>query len=194
MSEFKAILLEGLFFLSEDPYPDSQGLIKAGFTNLMVQTDDGLVKSVYDTLRPFVGERVQLASHHLPNNPPDVSLWGGGSCFWEPSGQCPFGHHERPQALFNVSGEGILEYDLNHSKGSGGWWLLRPDGTRDMLPFAHALRGHRSRVAVATLMTVDQMRDSLLASGALDTVEGLGKKVTELKDLVERLDQTLKED
>ena len=195
MSDFQAILLEGLFYASEEPFPDAHGVLRDGFNDLLVRPDSGPVKSVYATLKPFIGQKVQIAVHQLPNNPPDMTRWGGGSCFWqEAGGHCPFGHHENPHTLFNVSGQGFLIYDLDHSKGSGGWWLGRPDGGKEMLPLSHALLGHRGRVATATAMTVEELRDSLMESGDLGSIEGIGNRVNDLKDLIAGLGRAVKGD
>jgi hypothetical protein len=194
MSDFQAILLEGLFYDSEEPYPDANGVLRDGFNDLLVRPDSGAVVSVYKTLKPLIGQRVQFAVHQLPNNPPDMTRWGGGSCFWQEAGRCPFGHHENPHMLFNVSGQGFLVYDLDHTSGSGGWWLERADGGKEMLPLAHALLGHRGRVASATAMSVEQMRDSLMASGDLDDIEGIGNRVNDLKDLLAGLGRAVKGD
>jgi len=191
VSEFQAILLEGLFYTSDSPYPDAKGEVRAGFNDLMVRRDTGSPVSVYDTLLPLVGERIQFSTHHLPSMPPDINRWGGGPCFWEDVGHCPFGHHETPGRLFNIAGEGILSYDLNHATGSGGWWLDKFDGTRTMLPLSWALVGHRGRVAAATTLSVEQMRESLLSSGRGGDIEALGAKITDLRDLMEQLSKTM---
>jgi hypothetical protein len=194
MKDFQAILLEGLFYPSEDPYPDANGVLRDGFNDLLVKPDSGPVQSVYETLKPFIGERVQIAVHQLPDSPPNLARWGGGSCFWQDAGHCPFGHHEHPHRLFNVSGQGFLIYDLDHGKSEGGWWLEEPNGNRLMLPLALALTGHRARVATATALSVEEMRDALAASGELDSIEGIGNRVSDLKDLVSGLGQAIKGD
>jgi hypothetical protein len=65
------------------------------------------------------------------------------------------------------------------------------DGTRAMLPLIWGLVGHRGRVAAATVMSVEQMRDSLLSSGQGGEVEALGAKITDLRDLMEQLSKTM---
>jgi hypothetical protein len=192
-SEFQALLLEGVFYLSDELCVDSHGKSREGWNKLMVSTPEGVL-DVYDQLRPYVGQRVQLAVHHVPANPPDPTRWGGGCCLWEPHGVCLFGHHDRPMELYNVSGQGILVYDLDHSKSEGGWWLAHFDGSRTPLLLGHVLPGHQARVAAATLFDVEAMREKLVSSGGLDQVDALGSKVTELRDLVERLTQAIQED
>jgi hypothetical protein len=184
VSDFRAILLEGVFYLSDEPYPDSKGILRPGFNDLLVQPDQGPPGSIYAAIRPFLDGRVQIAVHQLPNMPPDLTRWGGGSCLWMGAGLCPFGHHKEPFRLFNVSGDGFLRYDLDHGRSEGGWWLDRPDGAREILPLAMAMAGHRGRVAVATAMTVEQMRDAVMSSGDLNSVEALGRRAEDLRDLV----------
>lgn len=192
MPEFNAILLEGVFYTSDEPYPDSNGVVRDGWASLLVQQEGGAPESVYETLRPFVGQRVQIAVHHLPDMPPNPTLWGGGSCLWQNAGHCPFGHHQNPFQLFNVSGQGFLEYDLDHTKGEGGWWLTKLDGGREMLPLQHVLAGHRGRIACATAMTVEEMRDALIASGQFDSIDALGQRVGDLRDLVAGISKATK--
>lgn len=188
--DFQAILLEGLFFLAEEPYPDSNGQVRPEFKDLLVQTPGGDKKSVYAALQPLVGQRVYVAAHHVPSNPVDPTKWGGGSCFWQPAARCPFGHHVNPHSLYNLTAEGTLVYDLDFQAGAGGWWVHGNDGGRHMLPWAVVLPGHTGRVAAATAMSVEQMRDSVLASGV--NVEGLGERATELRDLVVDLGKVVK--
>lgn len=190
MKDFQAILLEGVFYTSEEIYPDSKGQISEGFCDLRVQ---GQKKSVYETLASFVGQRVRIAIHQLPEMPPDLLRWGGGSCLWQDAGHCPFGHHETPHRIYNVSGEGILLYDLDHKANSGGWWIQRFDGVQEILPLAHALVGHRGRVACATVLTVEEMRDAVTNAGDFGTVEGLGRHVEDLRELVAGLNKVIKE-
>lgn len=192
MSGFHAILLEGVFYLGDEPYPDVNGETREGYTDLLVPHRDG-PKSVYDELLPLVGSKVRVAAHHLPMLPIDPARWGGGCCMFQEMGHCPFGHHEHPGRLFNVSEEGILVYDIDHSRSEGGWWVERFDGTRVPLPLAHALVGHQSRVAAATALAIDEMKDAVAESG-MDPVEALGGKITEMRDLAERLQGKTRKD
>ena len=195
MSEFNAILLEGVFYLSDTPCPDMNGVVCEGFNHLLVHQHDGTTPSVYDALKPFIGERVRVSMHHLPQMPINPTRWGAGSCLWEGTGvDCPFGHAKDPSRLFNIAEEGVLAFDLDHTKNSGGWWLETFEGRRIPLLMAYALGGHQGRVAVATAMSVEQMRESLEKSGGLDSVEALGSKVTDLRDLLSRLGKAVSED
>ena len=185
--EFQAILLEGIFFLGTDPYPDSNGETREGFCDLLVQEDPGKPsRSVYDILLPLVGQKVQFAAHHLPSLPIDPTRWGAGSCMWQSAGHCPYGHHERPGDLFNVSVQGVLVYDLDHEKSSGDWWVEQFDGKRVPLPLALVLAGHQARIAAATVMSVEEMRSALEKAGG-GSIDALGASVSNMQELLERL-------
>ncbi len=190
MGDFQAILLEGVFFLSEDPYPDSRGVELPDYRDLLVQTPTG-VRSAFATLRTLVGERVYLATHHVPSDPIDPTRWGGGSCHWQPAGICPFGHHNVPTRLFNLTAQGVLVYDLDHALKTGGWSVVGADGSHTILPLVLALPGHDGRLACATVMVAEQMRDAAMSAG-LD-VESLGKRTTDLRNLVADLSKAIKE-
>lgn len=194
MSEFNAILLEGIFYHGDNPYPDAHGVVRDGFRDLLVAPSAGATQSVYEALKPLVGRRVQLAVHHVPNMPIDPTRWGGGCCHWETLGDCPFGHRRNPTSLYNVADSGVLVYDLDHSSASGGWWLETFDGNRIMLPLAHVLPGHYGRVAAATLDAVDEMRDALAELGQLGSVEEIVSKATDLQGVLDRLRTLVKED
>lgn len=164
---FRALLLEGLFFNSHDG-------------DLSVRTETGEVLSVSDRLRPFVGESVQLALHHLPSSGLDTEAWGWGSCLWKPA-ECPAGHHLDPKHLFNFTAQGVLR--------DAPWKLHQFDGSVLDLDFA-AMPGHHGRFAAAMIPDVEKMREELeklSALSALPDVTSLGSQVEELKGVLERL-------
>lgn len=192
--EFQAVLLEGIFFLGTNPYPDAHGRTRDGFYDLLVQESPSkMARSAYDVLLPLVGQKVQFAAHHVPSLPIDPTRWGAGSCLWQASGSCPFGHHQNPGSLFNVSEQGVLAYDLDHEKGEGGWWIEKFDGGRVMLPLAHALSGHQARIAAATVLSVEEMRAALEEAGGVGSIDALGAKLSDVKDLLERLSKVNRE-
>jgi hypothetical protein len=164
MDDFKAVLAEGVF--------TRNGMAIHGPRDTTVEAE----------LRPLVGKRVRLAMHHLPPNLHNLNpdKWGGGSCLWQPS-PCPAGHHERPDYLFNLSAEGVLwdreKYD--------GWCIERLDGTILDLPF-RKMAGHHGRLAAATLIDVEKMRDALTPE-ALAGVEGLSVQADALREMLERM-------
>lgn len=166
MGGFTAILLEGIFY-------EEGG-------RLVARTETGAVTSVSDVLAPLQGARVQFAVHHLPPNPPNPQRWGGGSCLWEGTGApCPAGHGEHPLFLFNIASDGVL------GEESGTWFLDRFDGTRLPLQL-HMLVGHHGRIASATLLSVEAMRDVLGANG-VDGVADLGVRADDLREILTRI-------
>lgn len=170
--DFHAILLEGVFYVTDDG------------DDLMVQPPSGEDQKVADVLEPLLDKQVQFAVHHVPPMPPDPRRWGGGACLFQPA-LCPAGHHQRPNWLYNVSGQGTL------IRSGNGWALEKFDGSRTELQLHLYLTGHQGRVAAATMFSVEEMRDKLAQSGNLDSVDALGSKASDLRDLLARLQQTL---
>lgn len=162
---FHALLLEGVFNLGVD---------------FSCYTSES-TKDVAETLRPFLGQRVRVAAHHLPLRL-DSTRWGCGSCLWQDgqagAGPCPAGHATRPSWLYNVSVEGVLEPtdDLD-------WRVVGFDGTVTNLELRRMMPGHVGRILAATVLSVEQMRDALSASGLAGAVESLGS----LQDVLGRL-------
>lgn len=167
---FSAILLEGIF------YHDEQG-------TLMVQPYRGPKAVVNDALDPLRGENVRIAIQHLPQMPLDPQSWGGGSCLNQQQGHCSFGHHKDPHAILNVTAEGELQ---TPAESSSDWFVRSFDGIERRLPLGD-LVGHHGRVAAATMFSVEEIKDKLAEAGMLDSVEGLGVQVDNLRDLLERL-------
>lgn len=162
MGDFRAILLEGVF------YKNGVDLVCIG--------DKGK-DSVGENLSSFVGQRVQIAAHHFPPNSSNMGAWGGGSCLWQTSGHCPAGHHERPSWLYNVSAEGLLQ------ESESGWDVVVFGGATITLPFSHMLPGHHARVLVATVFSVEQMRDIVSTKG----LDGVVDSVGDLQSVLSRL-------
>lgn len=154
MSDFKAHLVEGVF----------SGDLRVGEDDLCAH------------LQSMVGTRVRVAAHYVPSTPPDPARPGAGSCMW-PVGQCPQ-HHGAPHWMFNVVGEGVLL-----TTGHGCWGVEQLDGRVTSLPLGEVLPGHYARVAVASVFTVDQMRDLVEGAGLSDVAD----KVTDLQGLLHRL-------
>jgi hypothetical protein len=161
--EFHAVLLEGLFYLDENGV-------------LQVRSDGGSIQSVETVLRPLVGEHIQLAVHHLPTGGVQPGAWGWGCCQWKPA-ECPAGHHNKPDFLFNFSGNGVLQQEP--------WRLNLFTGGSSEIDFAK-MPGHLGRLAAATVPDVEKMRDSL--ASLKESGSGvMGVKVDELRDMVQRL-------
>ena len=162
---FHVVILEGLFYLS-------------GVGELCVELETGSKEVVADYLSPMIGDRVRLAFHHTPPSRIDPSKWGGGCCHFQPA-ECPVGHHQNPAWLLNVSGEGILqrEHKLDpQGNERGAWYLAQFDGSKMDLPL-EGLIGHDSRIAAASVMDVEKMREALDGQD----IGGLIDQATQLK-------------
>lgn len=171
MNDFGIYLTEGVFSNDQE-------------IQLFV-SDGSILRNVSIDLDAYVGKRVRISAHHLPPSPIDPTAWGGGSCLCE--NYCPAGHHNKPTWLYNVSVEGEF------SKRSPGVWVVsKRDGTEEVLSFGTMLPGHHGRIALATLFSVDQMRDKVLSSGQAESVTGLGTQVDELKYLMKQLKKVMR--
>jgi len=189
MRDFDALLIEGVFF-QKDSDDDCMG-------GLHCQLDNGQQVSVINAMMRLNGSHVQISVHHLPPMPPDPTKQGGGCCLWggnDPRFQsaggttfCPFGHHKEPTKLLNVVANGILKLDVGFYDSETTFVVHQFDGTEVKLPFQHHLPGHYGRIAAATFVDIDKMKDILMKSGGLDAVEGMGQKATDLRDLLGRL-------
>jgi len=165
MEGFRALLLEGVFYNK-----DSQ---------LLCTSNKG-VENLFDMLTSVEGQRIKFAAHHLPPTlQPDPSKWGGGCCLWQPA-KCPAGHSEKPTWLFNLSVEGILV------RSNAVWSIESFDGKTTALPLQTMLVGHYARVAAATMLDVEKMREAV-ASQDLPNVEGLASRAEDLRKLLSRL-------
>lgn len=162
---FSLVLIEGFF--------DSSVRIAESSTISMTR--------VTGELTPLLGQQVRLAAHHLPADPIDPIRWGGGSCAYQASGVCPYGHHQDPTRMYSFSGEGVL------GQSGSDWTLTRFDGVQVQVGLGF-LEGHRGRVACAPLFDVEAMRDAVVSSGmGADLGADLGVRADELRSMLERL-------
>ena len=159
MPDFRACLIEGVF------YDD-------------LRCDSG--QNLQAELQLLEGQRVRLAAHYLPPSPPDRNRPGAGSCLW-PAGKCPAGHIANPLWLYTLSGEGTLL-----PKSRGVWALEGLDGQEQILPLGLLLPGHQARVAAASLLSVEEMRDAVAGAGLSDAV----KRVSDLQAVLKQKGRT----
>lgn len=131
-----------------------------------------------EALAPFVGQRVRLAFHQSFPRAPQPSIPGFGSCL---TSDCAF-HRLRPDLLLNVSVEGVLV------ENAGTYSITGFDGQVKPLPFEF-LAGHYGRVAAASLLDVERMREAVLAS---ENPEALAVQAASLRDVVEQIKQKTK--
>ncbi len=164
MSDFQAILVEGLFYLRDDG-------------SLFIEQDDGEHVSWDDTMAPVVGQHVQLAVHHLPPNGVEPDKPGAGSCQWPAGVGCPVKHDQFPDRLLSFHMEGVL---------SGSPWLMRKlDGTSFDIPW-RGMPGHYGRVGAATIIDVEKMREQL-AGLTPEALAATGVNVADLEIMLDRL-------
>lgn len=164
MAEFQVILEEGLFYEQEDI--------------LFVEHDGGTRSALPVVLAPLVGRRVQFALHHLPPDGLQPERPGAGSCRFPEGRGCPVRHDQHPDRLLAFHLDGVLKKDP--------WRLEKFDGTEVVIPFG-GMPGHYGRVAAATVLDVEAMRDALMK----DPSAAAGLKVRDLEAVLARLRETM---
>lgn len=167
MAQFQAALVEGLFFWENG--------------TIHIEKDGGERVALATVLQPLVGHRVQFALHHLPPHGLQSDQPGAGSCRFPGGVGCPVQHDQHPDRMLAFHLEGVLQADP--------WRLLKFDGSIVAVP-VQGMPGHYGRVAGATVIDVDAMRDALNRKGlnalptGLDAAE-LGKMLEQLRRKVE---------
>lgn len=161
MSDFRVILVEGLFY-EQDGHP-------------CVEEDGGRHVRLAEILQPVVGQRVQFALHHLPPHGVDESQPGAGSCRYPAGRGCPAGHDQHPLRLLTFHMEGVLQ--------ENPWRIEHFSGTTTPIPF-RGMPGHYGRLATSTIADVEAMRERLASLG-LGAVQGMS--VEDLEKVLERL-------
>lgn len=155
-------LLEGVFYEGPDG-------------TLMVADGPRGAASVTDALLELEGTKVILLAHHLPPDPPDPARWGGGCCMYEPSGECPVGHHERKGYLYTFKHAGTLE-----CRGSK-WGVTTDQGRHE--PWLESLVGHRSQIVISAIPDVEDLKAKLNLDEQPKTLEDLEARITAMRDL-----------
>lgn len=156
MSDFQAILVEGLFYENDG--------------ELFIEQDNGEHVSFAETLAPVVDHRVQLALHHLPPNGVKPGKPGAGSCQFPGGVGCPARHDRQPDRLLSFHMEGTLRKDP--------WRLEQFNGSVVVLPLG-GMPGHYGRVGGATIVDVEKMREQLAGL----TPEALAAAGVDARDL-----------
>lgn len=134
---------------------------------------DGVRQSVDAVLSGLVQREITVQLHHLPPQPVDKTLPGGGSCLW--GGHCPHGHQSRPGWLHNQSMSGVLSNEQEGEWRVGGS-LLR----LGLMP------GHYGRLIV--------MDDEALKGPPPDaSVDELLKEAGQMANLLEALKGAIRE-
>lgn len=169
MLDFNAILVEGLFY-------DKDGA-------LHIEKEGGDHVSLADVLAPVVGQRVQMALHHLPPSGIDPSLPGAGSCRFPGGRGCPAGHERAPDRLLSFHMDGVLRADP--------WRVERFDGTVHRIPVG-GMPGHYGRVGAATVVDVEKMREALSGLN-VEEILGQGLGAQDLEGVLERLKKAMEQ-
>ena len=108
-----------------------EGLVSVSDSGL-VSEDMGVVTPIDLTL--YENQSVLMSISHWPWKPYE-SRWGLGSCYWTPTGKCPFGHQDYPDKMLNWNQSGTL------TQNDGVWSV-----GGEILPEVKFLDGHRCRV------------------------------------------------
>jgi hypothetical protein len=169
LSDFTAILVEGLFYEQDG--------------QLQIEQDDGTHVSVVETLAPVLGQRVQFAIHHLPPDGPVPGEPGAGSCRFPGGVGCPSHHDKQPNRLLSFHLEGVLRAEP--------WRIERFDGSTAPIPFV-GMPGHFGRLATATVVDVEAMRDSL-AGMDLEALAAKGLGGGDLQEVLDKLQKAMKQ-
>jgi hypothetical protein len=142
----------------------------------------GHESSVAACLAGFKDKAVLVSLHHTPPDPPDVQHWGAGCCMWEPTGQCPYGHHHDPNKMYHLRMEGVLRRE-------GPDWYVGL--TR--LEF-DPLEGHKSRLVITLTEPPVELTESLMDMDLQDVdPEALSQRLNKLQGIMSGLSSILDE-
>lgn len=159
--EFQSVVIEGIFAVDLN---DGQRTFVAY---------EGQSIFVDDELSPLQGRNVILSAHHVPPSPIQPEKWGGGCCYWEPTGKCPAGHRENPSFLLDFCARGVL---LRQDRK---WLIRREDESVVEVPLS-LLVGHSSRILIATVFD---------PAKRVSDIENLESQVGDLRDMLIQLQE-----
>lgn len=176
---FNAILEEGVFYTTADLDRFKKKQFVPHTEIYLVQNNKK--KYISEIIDPFIGKEVMISMHYLID--PNLHFkWGYGSCHMESLGWCPCNHHsEDPRRVINISQEGVLRVGNPLDLGEDEHVFLEQfDGTRFYLPF-YLLVGHSSRIAMATVIAVGEMKDTVMQE------EDLAEQLSNLEEMMNKL-------
>lgn len=151
--------LEGLFFSENGSF--------------LCQGDEGSL-TVCDSLLPLSGKEADLFLCHKPPSPVQPDRWGGGSCYWEPSGKCPAGHHNISSLILRVKEKGVL-FEKNKQ------WVVRTERGVVELPFG-MMEGHTGIFAGCSSLDLESVQSVDYSSMEVSQVEILSKVLDKIKN------------
>lgn len=150
---------------------------------------DGAV-DVAKALEPVMGDELRLLAHHRPAEPMDKERWGGGCCYLENTGHCPFGHHEKPLDLYTFNAVGVLRVE-----GVKMYIDTGDEGSKEVL--VDFLTGHRSQIVITTIPKIEEIKEKVKSFDPSNienpTLENLTERLSELRDFLEKMN-SLKND
>jgi hypothetical protein len=157
---------------------DALGVFYRDDTRLMVADEFEGTRDMDVVLSEFEGQHIRLLVHHRPLNPPDHSRWGGGCCFLQSTGHCPFGHHEDAGRVFSFNCAGTL------TRTDRGWELDGVAGPLEVpLDFLIAHRGQVIILRSSDTTDLQEKVDSLDPSNLKNpSIEDLYSRLNEIKD------------
>jgi len=151
---------------------------------IMVADEFDGAKDVLEVLGAIEADELRLLAHHRPVEPMDKDRWGGGCCFLETTGQCPFGHHEKPLDLYTFNAVGVLRVEgvkvfVDTQEG---------EPKECLLPL---LTGHRSQIVVTSIPNLDELDEKVKSFDPSNienpTLENLTDRLSELRDFMSKM-------
>lgn len=153
---------------------------------IMVADEFDGARDILEVLEAIDADDLRLLAHHRPLEPMDKERWGGGCCFLEKTGQCPFGHHEKPLDLYTFNAVGNLRVE-----GMRVFIDTQEGGAEECL--TRLLMGHRSQIVVTSIPNTDELDEKVKSFDPSNienpTLENLTDRLSELRDFMSKIDE-----
>jgi len=144
---------------------------------------DGTV-DVIDALWPIRNNQLRLLAHHRPTEPMDRNRWGGGCCHLENTGECPFGHSEKPFDLYTFNQVGLLRVEGTKI------FIDTPEGEINEVCFDF-LAGHRSQIVASSIPNLEGLDEKVKSFDPSNienpTIENLTERLSELREFLSKM-------
>lgn len=158
---------------------------------LMVADEYEGTRDVDAVLERFVGREVRVLAHHRPHEPHNPARWGGGCCMLESSGECLFGHQDRPDNIYTFGARGWLRADGDR------WHLDERDDegatveSRDLRVIF--LEGHRSQIVLTAFPDVERIEETVRSFDPSNienaTLEDLTERLGSLREFMDQINR-----
>jgi hypothetical protein len=139
---------------------------------------------VFEALAPVMNGEMRLLAHHRPVEPMVKERWGGGCCFLENIGHCPFGHHENPLDLYTFNSVGSLRVE-----GMKVFIDTREGKTEECL--IGFLAGHRSQIVATSIPNLEELDEKVKSFDPSNienpTLENLTERLSELREFMSKV-------